>query len=148
MSKSFTAEDAEAAEIKADALNRWTELVIGAAIEVPRVLGPGLLESTYEMCLCCELALRQIPFQRQQAIPVEYKGVKLDCGYRADLVISGVLLVEIKAVDALSPIYDAQLLTYLKLGGWKVGLMINFNETLLKNGLRRRVLNFEEEFSL
>ena len=144
----ITAEFAKDAEMKADELNRLTESVIGAAIEVHRALGPGLLESTYEMCLCRELSLREIPFERQKPIPVEYKGTKLDCGYRADLVIDGVLLVEIKSVDALSPICDAQLLTYLKLGGWKVGLMINFNETLLKNGVRRRVLNFEEEFSL
>jgi GxxExxY protein len=144
----ITAEFAKDAEMKADELNRLTESVIGAAIEVHRALGPELLESTYEMCSCRELSLREIPFERQKPIPVEYKGTKLDCGYRADLVIDGVLLVEIKSVDALSPICDAQLLTYLKLGGWKVGLMINFNETLLKNGVRRRVLNFEEEFSL
>ncbi|MEP6685827.1 MAG: GxxExxY protein [Verrucomicrobiota bacterium] len=98
--------------------------------------------------MCRELSLRVIPFERQKPIPVEYKGTKLDCGYRADLVIDEVLLVEIKSVDALSPICDAQLLTYLKPGGWKVGLMINFNETLLKNGIRRLVFNLEEEIVL
>ena len=117
MNKSFTAENAEVAEMKADELNQLSEAVIGAAIEVHRALGPGLLESTYEMCLCRELSLREVQFERQKPIPVEYKGIKLDCGYRADLVIYGVLLVEIKSVDALSPICDAQLLTYLKLGG-------------------------------
>jgi len=125
--------------------NELTEVSIGAAMEVHRALGPGLLESTYEMCLCRELSLREIPFERQVPIPVEYKGVKLDCGYRADIIIDGTILLEIKAIDSLLPVHDAQLLTYLRLGGWKIGLLINFNVELLKHGLRRRVLGLAEE---
>ncbi len=115
--KIFTAENAENTEV-AD-LNRLTASVIGSAMEIHRALGPGLLESTYEMCLCRELSLRQIPFERQKAIPVVYKGVTLDCGYRADLIIDGRLLVEIKSVEAVAGIHEAQLLSYLKLGGGK-----------------------------
>ena len=129
-------------------LNELTDAIIGAAMEVHPVLGPGLLESTYEMCLCRELSLRGIPFERQAPIPVEYKGVKLDCGYRADLVVDGTILVEIKAIDSVLSIHDAQLLSYLKLGGWKIGLLINFNVELLKHGLRRRVLGLSEEATL
>ncbi len=129
-------------------LKELTENVIGAAIEVHRTLGPGLLESTYEMCLCRELALREVQFERQKAVSVEYKGVKLDCGYRADLVVEGLVLVEVKAVEDLTPVNDAQLLSYLKLGGWKVGLIFNFNVALLKHGIRRKVLNLDEDFCL
>ena len=129
-------------------LNELTDAIIGAAIEVHRVLGPGLLESTYEMCLCRELSIRGIPFERQVPIPVEYKGVKLDCGYRADIVVDETILIEIKAVDSVLSIHDAQLLSYLKLGGWKIGLLINFNVELLKHGLRRRVLGLSEEATL
>jgi GxxExxY protein len=128
--------------------NELTEAIIGAAMEVHRALGPGLLESIYEMCLCRELSIRGIPFERQVLIPVEYKGVKLDCGYRADIVVDGTILLEIKAIDSLLPIHDAQLLSYLKLGGWKIGLLINFNVELLKNGLRRRVFGLVEEVIL
>lgn len=140
----FTAEVAESAEV--GKVNHLTETVIGAAIEVHRALGPGLLESTYEMCLCHELMLRSVPFERQKSIPVEYKGVRLDCGYRADLLVDRTLLVEVKSVEVLAPIHDAQLLTYLRLGGWKAALLINFNVRLLKQGIRRRVLNLEEDF--
>ena len=129
-------------------LNELTDAIIGVAMEVHRALGPGLLESTYEMCLCRELAIRGIPFERQVPIPVEYKGVKLDCGYRADIVVDGTILREIKAIDSLLPIHDAQLLSYLKLGGWKIGLLINFNVELLKSGLRRRVFGLVEEVIL
>jgi GxxExxY protein len=129
-------------------LKELTEKVIGAAMEVHRALGPGLLESTYEMCLCRELALRELEFERQKAIPIAYKGVRLDCGYRADLIVEDVVLVEIKAVEDLTPLNDAQLLSYLKLGGWKVGLIFNFNVFLLKHGIRRRVLNLDEEVSI
>jgi GxxExxY protein len=129
-------------------LNELTEAIIGAAMEVHRTLGPGLLESTYEMCLCRQLVIRGIPFERQVLIPVEYKGVKLDCRYRADIVIDGTILLEIKAIDSLLPIHDAQLLSYLKLGGWKIGLLINFNVELSKNGLRRRVLGLAEDIIL
>jgi len=100
------------------------------------------------MCLCRELAICGIPFERQVVIPVEYKGVRLDCGYRADIVVDGKILVEIKVIDSLLPIRDAQLLSYLKLGGREVGLLINFNVELLKHGLRRRVLGLDEEISL
>ncbi len=124
--------------------NQLTEQVIGAAMEVHRALGSGILECTCELCLCRELSLRQIAFERRKPIPVEYKSVLLDCGYRADLVIDNRVLIELKAVETLLPIYDAQLITYLKLGGWNVGLIINFSVQLLKQGVRRRVLNFEE----
>ena len=128
--------------------NELTAIVIGCAIEVHRALGPGLLESAYEICLCRELSLRGIPLKRQVAIPVEYKGVKLDCGYRADLIVGGKILVEIKAVDQLAPIHEAQVLSYLKLSGLKVGLLINFNERVLTHGVRRKVLGPPEEVSL
>jgi GxxExxY protein len=121
-------------------LNRITEQVIGAAIEVHKALGPGLLESAYEECLCRELDLRKIRFERQCPLPVEYKGIKLDCGYRLDLLVAETVVVEIKAVQAIEPIHEAQLLTYLKLGGWKLGLLINFNVPVLKDGIRRRIL--------
>jgi GxxExxY protein len=147
MNDCLTAENAEHAE-DMDNLNDLTDAIIGAAMEVHRALGPGLLESTYEMCLCRELTIRGIPFRRQVPIPVEYKGIKLDCGYRADILVDGAILLEIKAIDSLPPIHEAQLLTYLKLGGWKIGLLINFNVELLKHGLRRRVLGLDEEISL
>ena len=121
-------------------LNKLTERVIGAAIEVHREIGPGLLESAYEECLCRELDLREIPFERQLPLPVEYKGVTLDCGYRLDLLVAKTVVVEIKAVSALEQIHEAQLLTYLRLGGWKLGLLINFNVPLLKDGIKRRIL--------
>ena len=143
----LTTEDTEHAEMMKN-LNQLTEAIIGAAMEVHRTLGPGLLESTYEMCLCRELSIRGISFERQVPIAVEYKGVKLDCGYRADIVVDGMILVEIKAIDSLLRIHDAQLLSYLKLGGWKIGLLINFNVEMLKNGLRRRVLGLVEEVTL
>jgi GxxExxY protein len=148
MSKSnLTTEVTESTE-KGKNVNELTELLIGCAIEVHRTLGPGLLESAYEVCLCCELSLRGIPFIRQVAIPVEYKGVKLDCGYRADLIVASLILVEIKAVDQLAPIHEAQLLSYLKLTGLKVGLLINFNERMLTHGIRRKVLGPPEAVSL
>lgn len=121
-------------------LNRLTEQIIGAAIEVHKALGPGLLESAYETCLCHELSLREISFERQRPLPIEYKGTKLECGYRLDLLVEGAVVVEIKAVEAIEPIHEAQLLTYLKLGGWKLGLLINFNVPVLKDGIRRRIL--------
>ncbi len=126
-------------------LNELTGEIISAAIEVHRALGPGLLESAYEECLCRELRSRRIQFQRQVVLPVEFKGLRLDCGYRIDLLVAKVVVVEIKAVESLLPIHEAQLLTYLKLGGWKVGLLINFNVSVLKEGIRRRVVHFEEQ---
>jgi len=127
------------------AVNELTKGIIGAAIEVHRALGPGLLESAYEQCLCRELTLRKVPFERQLSLPVEFKGLRLDCGYRLDLLVANTVVVEIKAVESLLPIHEAQLLTYLKLGGWKVGLLINFNVSVLKTGIRRRVLDLEEQ---
>lgn len=124
-----------------------TKAIIGAAIEVHRAIGPGLLESAYEECLARELTLREIPFQRQVPLPIVYKGVQLDCGYRIDLLVAEQVVVEIKAVSDIETIHEAQLLTYLKLGGWKIGLLINFNVTLLKAGIRRRVLGLEEDKS-
>src|SRR5262245_56276047 len=125
-------------------INALTELIIAAAIEVHRALGPGLLESAYEMCLCHELTLRGIPFKRQVELPVVYKGIKLDCGYRVDVLVADVIPLEIKTVDKIHPIHEAQLITYLKLGNWTIGLLINFNVPVLKDGIRRKVLNLEE----
>jgi GxxExxY protein len=125
-------------------VNQITGGVIGAAIEVHRNLGPGLLESAYQECLARELVLRQIPFERQRPLPLEYKGVHLECGYRIDLLIAQTVVVEIKAVEAIAPVHEAQLITYLRLGGWKVGLLINFNVVVLKNGICRRVLALPE----
>ncbi|MFQ5764390.1 MAG: GxxExxY protein [Rhodospirillales bacterium] len=124
--------------------NELTEKVIGASIEVHRALGPGLLESSYEECLCHELTLRGVLFERQVPLPVEYKGVKLDCGYRLDLLVDNAVVVELKAVERIEPIHEAQLLTHLKLGGWTVGLLINFNVPVLKNGIKRIVHKFKE----
>lgn len=120
-----------------------THSIIGAAIEVHRVLGPGLLESAYEECLAEELTLRGIPFEKQKPLPVVYKGMKLDCGYRVDLLIDGRVVVELKAVEALAPIHDAILLTYLRLSGCKIGLLINFHCAVLKDGIRRLVRDYE-----
>jgi len=114
--------------------------VIGAAIEVHKQLGPGLLESAYEECLCRELELRGKLYERQKPLPLVYKGLKLDCGYRIDLLVEGGLVIEIKSVDALAPIHEAQLLTYMKLGKAKVGLLINLNIPVLKDGIKRFVL--------
>lgn len=121
-------------------INKITEAIIGAAIEVHRAIGPGLLESAYEECLCHELALRKTPFQRQVPLPVSYKGVNLDCGYKIDLLVMDQVIVELKAVERLDPIHEAQLLTYLRLSNRKVGLLINFNVPMLKDGVVRRVL--------
>jgi GxxExxY protein len=129
--------DTEGTERQKDPLSA---AVIGAAIEVHRTLGPGLLEKAYEECLCHELHLQRISFQRQVSLPVGYKAVKLDCGYRIDLVVEGRLIVEIKAVDALHPLHQAQLLTYLKLSGLHLGLLLNFNSAVLKDGIKRLIL--------
>ena len=118
-------------------INDLTGEVIGAAIEVHKALGPGLLESAYEECLCHELKLRGIEFERQVDLPIEYKGTKLDCAYRMDIVADDQLIVELKSCESLQPIHQAQLLTYLKLTGLKVGLLINFNVPILKEGIKR-----------
>jgi GxxExxY protein len=117
-----------------------TEKIIGGAIEVHRSLGPGLLESVYQECLCRELSLRQIPFTRQLILPVEYKGARLDCNYRIDVLVDSAVVVEIKAVALIEPIHKAQLLTYMRLGGWRIGLLMNFNVPVLRDGIRRLVL--------
>jgi len=111
--------------------------VFGAAIEVHKIFGPGLLESTYEECLCRELELRKIPYERQKEPPIEYKGLKLDCGYRLDILVANGLILELKACQSLQPIHEAQLLTYLKWTGIKLGLLINFNVPMLKQGIKR-----------
>jgi GxxExxY protein len=121
-----------------------TSKVIGAGIEVHKVLGPGLLESAYEECLCYELSQIGLSFERQVDLPVIYKGVHLDCGYRMDLVVENSVIVEIKAVEQIIKIHEAQLLSYLKLYGKTVGLLLNFHSPILKNGLKRIVNNFLE----
>ena len=124
--------------------NPLTKIIIGAAIDVHRQLGPGLLESAYEACLCHELGLRQIPYERQKPLPVIYKGLSLECGYRVDVLVDDKVVLEIKSVESLLPIHESQMLTYLRLGGWKAGLLINFNVPLLKQGIRRLVLGLKE----
>jgi len=125
-------------------LNQLTESIIGAAIEVHRELGPGLLESAYQTCMRRELTLRGIPFQHELQLPVAYKGLQLDCGYRLDLLVAQHVVVEVKCVAKIDPIHEAQLLTYLRLGHWPIGLLINFNVKVLKDGIRRKVLSLPE----
>ncbi len=120
--------------------NELTKKVIGCAIEVHKTLGPGLLESTYEQCLARELSLSGINFKIQVPLPVEYKGTRLDCGYRIDMLIEESLILELKSVEKVAEIHKAQLLTYMKLAKIKVGLIINFNVKLLKNGIERFIL--------
>lgn len=120
-------------------INELSSKVIGAAIEVHKHLGPGLLESAYEECLARELSLRELSFERQQALPIEYKGAKLDCGYRLDMVVEDRMILELKACAQLEPIHEAQLLTYLKLSGLKLGLLLNFNVPIMKEGIVRIV---------
>ncbi len=123
-------------------LNRITEQIIGSAMDVHRALGPGLLESAYEACLMFELVSRGLKAEQQRALPVVYRDVKLDCGYRLDLVVENSVVIELKAVDQLLPIHRAQLLSYLKLSGLKVGLLINFHTKMLKDGVVRLVNKF------
>ncbi len=125
--------------------NQLTHEIIGAAIEVHRVLGPGLLESAYEECLARELTLRNIKFERQKPLPVVYKDVKLDCGYRLDFLVEGRVVLELKAVESLAPIHEAIMLTYLRLSGCQIGLLINFHTQILKDGIKRFVLNYRED---
>ena len=122
-----------------------TEKIIGAAIEVHRHLGPGLLESAYIRCLRHELELQRLAFAYEVPLPVEYKGILLDCGYRLDLLVMDRVVVEGKAIERLEPIHEAQLLTHLRLGHWKVGLLINFNVELLRLGIKRLVNGLDEE---
>jgi GxxExxY protein len=117
-----------------------TEQIIGACIEVHEQLGPGLLESTYALCLVQELRLRELECQREVSLPVRYKGILIECGYRLDIVIAGKVLVELKAVDKILPVHEAQLITYLKLSGYRIGLLVNFNVKRLVDGIVRRVV--------
>lgn len=123
-------------------INQITEKIIGCAIEVHKGLGSGLLESAYEECLCFELNQIGLKLERQVPLPVVYKGVKLDCGYRMDIIVENLVVVEVKAVESLIPVHKAQLLSYLKLYNKKVGLLINFHVPILKKGLKRIVNNF------
>lgn len=120
--------------------DKLTEIVIGCAIEVHKNLGPGLLEPSYEQCLPYELSLNNISFKIQHPLPVEYKGIKLDCGYRLDLLVEDRLVLELKSVERLLPIHEAQLLTYMKLANANVGLLINFNALRVTDGIKRYVL--------
>jgi GxxExxY protein len=117
-----------------------TEKIIGFAIGVHRHLGPGLLESAYEECLCYEIGQSGLSFRRQVALPIVYKAVRLDCGYRMDIVVQDQVIVELKTVERLLPIHEAQMLTYLKLSGIRIGLLLNFNPPVLKDGIRRMLL--------
>jgi GxxExxY protein len=118
-------------------LNQLSSRVIGAAIEVHKQLGPGLLESAYEECLCYELESRGIMHERQKELPLQYKDRMLDCGYRLDIVVEGTIILELKSCERIEPIHEAQLLTYLKLSGLVLGLLINFNVHMLKDGIKR-----------
>ena len=134
-------------DVETQSFNELTERVIGACIEIHRALGPGLLESAYEECLCYEPSQAGIRFERQKPLPVHYKDVKLDCGYRLDLVVEEKIIIELKAVESLLPIHEAQLLTYLKLSGITLGLLVNFNVAMLKQGIKRMVNNFQNSAS-
>lgn len=130
----------EGTESTEEESNTLTGKIIGAAIDIHRALGPGLLESAYEACLIYELRLRKLKVESQKPIPIFYKDVMLDCGYRVDLVVEGQVIVEIKSVSNLVPIHESQLLSYLKLSDCKIGLLINFNVKYLKEGIRRMKL--------
>ena len=128
---------------EAQRLNELTERIIGAAIDVPRRLGPGLLESAYEACLSYALVTRGMSIERQKSLPLEYEGVRLDCAYRMDLVVRRAVIVEVKSVERLEAVHDAQMISYLKVSGVKVGLIVNFNvKNLTPDGLRRKVNAF------
>ena len=117
--------------------NELSSKIIGAAIEVHKALGPGLLESAYEACLCHELSLKRFSFERQKLLPIEYKGKQLDCGYRLDVVVEEAIIVELKSCERIEPIHKAQLLTYLKLSGLHLGLLLNFNTLVMRDGIVR-----------
>ena len=125
-------------------LNKFSSKVIGAAIEVHKTLGPGLLESSYEECLCYELGLRGILFERQKSLPIVYKDKKLESGYRIDVVVENSILLELKAVEKIEPIHKAQILTYLKLSDIHLGLLLNFNVPIMRDGIVRVVNDFRE----
>ena len=128
-------------DTKARRFEDCSEVIIGACIDVHRELGPGLLESAYEQCVAHELSRRGLRFECQRPVPLEYRGIRLECGYRLDLVVEDTVVVEIKSVDRVLPIHKAQLLTYLRLTKLQMGLLVNFRETVLKHGLRRLVLS-------
>ena len=125
-------------------VNSLTGRIIGAAIDVHKALGPGLLETVYEECLCYELASKSIKFKRQYRLPIRYKDVYIECGYRIDILVENRIVLELKAVEKLTALHDAQLLSYLKSGGWDIGFLINFNVPLLKQGVKRKVLNLHQ----
>jgi len=125
-------------------LNEITGKIIDAAIRVHKELGPGLLESAYEACLAYELAAQDLKIERQKSLPITYRRIQLDIGYRIDLLVEGKVIIEIKAVERMEPVHEAQLLSYLKLSGCEVGLLINFNVKVLKNGIRRLVNKFRD----
>lgn len=125
-------------------INKLSSKIIGAAIEVHRNLGPGLLESAYEECLCFEMSLGGLLFERQKPLPVVYKGNKLDCGYRLDTVVENAIIIELKACEKIEPIHRAQLLTYLKLSGLNLGLLLNFNTPVMRDGIVRIVNELKE----
>jgi GxxExxY protein len=125
-------------------LNALTNDIIGAAIEVHRVIGPGALESTYETCLSCEFVQRGMPFERQKPLPMVYRGWTLDCGYRIDLIVAGKVIVELKSVERLEPVHKAQVISHLRLSGCHVGLLINFNVKWLVDGIKRIVNDFPD----
>ncbi len=125
-------------------INKLSSRIIGAAIEVHKTLGPGLLESAYEECICHELSFGGFSLERQKPLAVKYKGINLDCGYRLDVVVENAIILELKSCENIEPIHRAQLLTYLKLSGLKLGLLLNFNVTLMREGIVRIVNKLEE----
>ncbi|MFO7460856.1 MAG: GxxExxY protein [Desulfatiglandales bacterium] len=125
-------------------INRLSNKIIGAAIEVHKTLGPGLLESAYEECLCEEMRLQLLRYERQEPLPVVYKGRRLDCGYRLDIVVEKSIILELKCCEKIDPIHEAQLLTYLKLSGLHLGLILNFNVTMMRDGIKRIVHKLNE----
>ena len=125
-------------------INKLSSMIIGSAIEVHKILGPGLLESTYEKCMCHELTLRGLSFESQKSLSVNYKGKKLNCGYRLDVIVENIIILELKSCEKIEPIHKAQLLTYLKLSGINLGLLLNFNIPVMKDGIVRIVNNLVE----
>lgn len=131
----------------ATALNSFTDRIIRCGIEVHKQLGPGLLESSYEACMVYELGHAGLSVSRQLELPIRYKDIELTCGYRIDLLVEDAVIVELKAVDKLQPIHDAQLISYLRLSGKRLGLLMNFNERYLKNGIKRRIHNIDMHYT-
>ena len=125
-------------------MNQLSSKIIGAAIEVHKTLGPGLLESAYEECLCHELSIQGLLFEKQKPLSIDYKGKKMDCGYRLDIVVEKAVIIELKSCEKIEPIHKAQLLTYLKLSGLNLGLILNFNVPLMRDGIVRIVNEFSE----